>query len=88
MINKQTLPPIKGRKKKALRSCTKAAEIAAAVKAIDELTPPDAKTAEFFELLKEWLQDESGYDEETWPQLKKALDAERTRVGARRLFDG
>ena len=39
-------------------------------------------------LLDEWLKDESGYDEETWPALKKALDEERDRVGARRLFDG
>jgi hypothetical protein len=27
-----------------------------------------------FSLLDEWLADESGYDEETWPQLKEALD--------------
>jgi hypothetical protein len=38
-------------------------------------------------LIEEWLKDESGYDEETWPALKKALDEERDRVGARRLFD-
>jgi hypothetical protein len=38
-------------------------------------------------LLDSWLADESGYDEETWPELKKALDEERRRVGARRLFD-
>ena len=28
-------------------------------------------------LLDKWLQDESGYDEETWPELKVALDRER-----------
>jgi hypothetical protein len=39
-------------------------------------------------LIEEWLQDESGYDEEAWPALKKALDEERDLVGARRLFDG
>ena len=38
------------------------------------------------ELLDEWLKDESGYDEEAWPELKKALNEERDRVGARRLF--
>ena len=35
-------------------------------------------------LLDEWLQDESGYDEETWPELKKALD--RDRLSDRKLF--
>jgi hypothetical protein len=39
-------------------------------------------------LLEEWMQDKSGYDEEAWPELKKALDEERDRIGARRLFDG
>jgi hypothetical protein len=38
-------------------------------------------------LLRSWLADESGYDERTWPKLKKALDHERRRVGVRRLFD-
>ncbi len=35
-------------------------------------------------LLEEWLADESGYDEETWPKLKKALDEDR--LSSRRLF--
>jgi hypothetical protein len=39
-------------------------------------------------LLKSWLADDSGYDEKTWPRLKKALDRERQRVRARELFDG
>ena len=38
------------------------------------------------QLLDEWMADESGYDEETWPLLKEALDRERERIGARRLF--
>ena len=36
-------------------------------------------------LLDEWMADESGYDEETWPRLKAALD--RDRLSSRRLFD-
>lgn len=28
-------------------------------------------------LLDKWLQDESGYDEETWPKLKSELDKHR-----------
>jgi hypothetical protein len=37
------------------------------------------------ELLQEWLADESGYDESTWPELKAALDQDR--LSARKLFD-
>jgi len=36
-------------------------------------------------LLDEWMADESGYDEETWPELEVALD--RDRLSSRRLFD-
>jgi hypothetical protein len=36
------------------------------------------------QLLRAWLADESGYDEETWPRLKQALEANRS--GQRRLF--
>jgi hypothetical protein len=44
--------------------------------------PADPKA--IFQLLDEWLADESGYDEEVWPQLKAAL--ERNRQGSRSLF--
>jgi len=44
-------------------------------------TKPEAVIA----LLDEWLKDESGYDEETWPELKEALD--RDRLSKRKLFD-
>lgn len=37
-------------------------------------------------LLDEWLKDDSGYDEETWPELKESLD--RNRLSDRKLFDG
>ena len=33
-------------------------------------------------LLKTWLGDDSGYDEQVWPLLKKSLNCERARVGA------
>ena len=36
------------------------------------------------QLLRAWLADESGYDEETWPCLKQALEASRS--DQRRLF--
>jgi hypothetical protein len=53
-------------------------------------TPQESnKTSEQAEevsrLFKEWLEDESGYDEETWPKLKAALDEDR--FSARSLFD-
>jgi hypothetical protein len=54
---------------------------------LDDLKPESAQAAGVIGLLRSWLADESGYDEETWPKLKKALDHERRRVGARRLFD-
>ena len=37
-------------------------------------------------LLDEWSADESGYEEETWDDLKNAIDQERTQISARRLF--
>lgn len=33
-------------------------------------------------LMDEWMKDESGYDEETWPELKEALE----RNTGRKLF--
>jgi hypothetical protein len=36
-------------------------------------------------LLDEWMADESGYDEKTWPELKAGL--ERERLSSRHLFD-
>jgi hypothetical protein len=74
-------------KKKKPRSKPKT-DIAAAKALLDGLKAPTPQAAKVLALLKTWLEDESGYDEETWPELKKALDAERDRVGARRLFDG
>jgi len=36
-----------------------------------------AKNEAAVRLMKEWLKDESGYDEETWPRLKAAIEANR-----------
>ncbi|MEX2558958.1 MAG: hypothetical protein WD403_03540 [Pirellulales bacterium] len=55
---------------------------------LDQLAAPSAKAQRAISLFKKWLRDESGYDEQAWPTLKKALDRERTRVKARRSFDG
>ena len=42
-------------------------------------------TEDDVQLLDEWMADETGYDEETWPELKAAL--ERERLSSRPLFD-
>ena len=43
-------------------------------------------TALVASLLDDWLGDQSGYDEATWPELKASLD--RDRLSSRKLFDG
>jgi hypothetical protein len=62
--------------------------IEATLNSLDRMEPATSNAAELIALLRSWLSDKSGYDERTWPKLKNALDAERARVGARRLFDG
>ena len=37
--------------------------------------------------LDDWMNDESGYDEATWPALAAALDHERDQRDMRKLFD-
>ena len=63
------------------------AEIATAVERIEQMESASPQATAVAELLKSWLADDSGYDEKTWPKLKKALNDERQRMGARRLFD-
>jgi hypothetical protein len=52
---------------------------------LEPLTPEQRDKA--IAMLDEWMNDESGYDEATWPELKEALNREREAVGARRLFN-
>lgn len=40
-------------------------------------TLPRQKLAELVKIVNEWMADESGYDEQTWPELKAALQANR-----------
>jgi hypothetical protein len=37
-------------------------------------------------LVEGWMAEDPGYDLETLPMLRKALDASRAEVGARQLF--
>ncbi len=50
-----------------------------------EQTAVTKPAAQAISLIDGWLTDTSGYDEETWPALKAALD--RDRLSARRFFD-
>lgn len=43
-----------------------------------------AKNEAAVRLMKEWLKDESGYDEEIWPRLKETI--ETNRLSSRRRF--
>ena len=54
---------------------------------MDQLDAKTPQATKVISLLKTWLGDDSGYDEEAWPLLKKSLNRERARVGARRLLD-
>jgi predicted DNA-binding antitoxin AbrB/MazE fold protein len=42
--------------------------------------------AEAIKLIDQWLADDSGYDEQSWPELKTEL--ERHRLSDRSLFGG
>jgi hypothetical protein len=49
------------------------------VPSVDEeaLARQHAKNQAVIHLLREWLADESGYDEETWPLVKQAIEVNR-----------
>jgi len=67
------------RKKKSIN------ELVASIEATQQST---SEPRPFLATLRNWLLDESGYDEENWPKLKRALRRERKRVGAEDLFHG
>jgi len=45
----------------------------------------NARAEKVKELFDEWLQDSSGYDEQTWPQIKKSLNDNHSTTHS--LFD-
>jgi hypothetical protein len=57
-------------------------------KLIDELSAEELmrRNREAIALVEGWMKEDPAYDLETLPLLKKALDASRDEVGARRLF--
>ncbi len=50
-----------------------------------DIVNQQAKNEAAIKLLTEWLADESGYDEETWPKVKQAI--EENRLSSRRRFN-
>lgn len=87
MVKKATLSPKTRRTKTRKETHSHEEKIAATIAELDKLEPGSVEVAKAIALFKSWLEDDSGYDEKVWPQLKKALNRERDRVGARRLFD-
>ena len=63
------------------------AALSATLDRLNQIEPQTPKAARVIALLQGWLKDKSGYDEKTWPELKTALNQERARRGAERLFD-
>ena len=43
----------------------------------DAVATPRTSPEDVLGLLKTWMEDNSGYDEETWPLLKEAIEADR-----------
>lgn len=86
MARKATLPKTRRQSQETSQAKDRREKIAATITELDLLKPRSAAAAKAIALFKSWLADESGYDEKVWPRLKKALERERARVGARRLF--
>lgn len=51
----------------------------------DLLTSQQSKNMLLIKLIEEWIADESGYDEEVWPIVKKGI--EENRLSYRRRFN-
>jgi hypothetical protein len=60
-------------------------KVNADTQAEDSSSSQRSKRAACIELLNQWLADESGYDEATWPKIKDLL--EENRISNRSLFN-
>lgn len=87
MVQKR-LSARKPKRPRKSESPTQEKDIADAIAYLDKLEKDVPRARQLAELLKSWLKDDSGYDEVAWPELRRALNEERRRVGARRLFRG
>jgi hypothetical protein len=87
---KKALTQIKAKRRKPKAAHQKAnckSAIETTLKDLDQIKPKTEKAAAVIALLRSWLNDESGYDEQTWPKLKKTLNEERDWVGARSVVN-
>jgi acetylornithine deacetylase/succinyl-diaminopimelate desuccinylase-like protein len=73
-------------KKKVRQASARRDKILATLAELEQIQSNSPTAARAIALFKSWLRDESGYDEQVWPRLKKALEQERRRAGARSLF--
>ena len=87
MTKKPAVNKARGQRKNTGATKVQREAIAATISELNSIRPTDPKTIRVLGMFKEWLSDESGYDEAVLPRLKKAMNKERDRVGARRLFD-
>ena len=88
MIRKRISEPKTQRRAKHVPRRKQHGKLGATLATLEELEPANPRGEEVIALLRSWLEDDSGYDEETWPELKKRLDQERRAQGVRGLFDG
>jgi hypothetical protein len=86
-MKKPATPSRKRRPRPSGKVANRQAAISATLDRINQVEPQTRKAARVIALLQGWLKDKSGYDEKTWPALKTALNQERARRGAQRLFD-
>lgn len=46
------------------------------------------RNSAFVRMIRDWLDDETGYDESTWPIVRDGVERERAIAGDAPLFDG
>ena len=86
-MKKPATPSRRRRPRASGKVASQQAAISATLDRINQIEPQTPKAAKVIAILQGWLTDKSGYDEKTWPALKTALNQERARRGAQRLFD-
>ncbi|HEV3445951.1 MAG TPA: hypothetical protein VG099_15025 [Gemmataceae bacterium] len=73
MIRKRISVPKSQKRAKQVPQRSQHGKLDATLATLDKLEPVNPRAEEVISLLRSWLEDDSGYDEETWPELKKSL---------------
>ena len=73
-------------KKQLTKSSPNSQYVDATITTREALAAQRMKNEAAIQLIAEWLADESGYDEKTWPIVKKVI--EENRLSYRRRFNG